>query len=58
MKKFTSALLHATLAGTIVGLASSASAQTPFGATPFAIVGHIQKFTLDSGTPGSSPASG
>ena len=54
MKKFTSALLHATLAGTIVGLASSASAQTPFGATPFAIVGHIQKFTLDSGTPGSS----
>ena len=54
MNKFISTLLHTALAGAIVGVAPCASAQTPFGATPFAIVGHIQKFTLDSGTPGSS----
>ena len=54
MNKLISALFHATLVAAIAGLASTASAQTPFGATPFAIVGHIQKFTLDSGTPGTS----
>ena len=54
MNKLISALLHTTLAGAAVGMAPGASAQTPFGATPFAIVGHIQKFTLDSGTPGTS----
>ena len=58
MNKLISALLHATLVSAIVGIASTASAQTPFGATPFAIVGHIQKFTLDSGTPGTSRLSG